>query len=544
MPNPTKTPSGKWVMQIDGPKAWAKISMPKIPGLTYNSNGSVIGRADAVAAACFRLGIEPPPKVSPSVGKAVAGLREYQNEGINKLHKISSVIRGSLLADDMGLGKTVQAINYARLLGGRVLVTAPAFVRETWREELRKWGEVSVAVLGPESTKADAREWADSHTKNWVVTSYDHRMVERAYAVAFPHGPPEVLIMDEFHLLTGRGQDREGTKRSKAVENIAKLCNYRLGTTGTPLWSRPRDLHRLLVILFGTSAFGSSWDFDHAYCGAKIDDHGGLDNKGISNADELALRLSYYMVRREKKDVLKELPSLTIQTHWCDPDTKATQAFRAFIQGGETAFQGSVSAALEATLEGKISVAVELAKNAGRFVLFTHRKDHARRMHLQLLEAGVANECVTGELDTRARQRTIRLAESRGAGVVATIDSCGAGVNMQGVASTGIIHAIPWVPAQLDQAVSRLHRMGQTQPVSWHVVAMKETIDAIVVEKVVARYDHYRKLLGGAGNLAVRDSLSSGIDGAGAEAAEKEALASLFEEFGKLKVTDDREDEI
>lgn len=516
----TKTTSLQRELKVT-PEEAAKLDF--IPGLRVE-NGKAYSRIDGMAVAHTRIGIPPPPKeICPKVTiPEVSRLRDYQQDGVTQLYGTMLKSGGALLADDLGLGKTLQAITLMKMFKGRIFVVCPAYVRETWREELAKWGETSVAILGPMKTKADTKEWESAHEKRVIVTSYE--MAGKAREMCLGGRAPELLVMDEAHLLKGRK-----TKRSQNVVDVGVLTPYKLAMTATPMWSRPRDFYRILNVLFGRR-FGSGFEFDLAYSGGHINEYGGLENRGATRTDELKLRLSYYMVRREKKDVLKELPPLTRQVIWVDPTSTATLAMQRAIL---TKDGGGMVSALQATLADKMEAAMELAEQAKRFLMFTYRKDHARYMAQTLAEdRDTPCVCVTGDLGTQERMAQVNLAKSKGWGVVATIDSLGAGMNLQGVASTGIMHSIDWVPAKMVQAEGRIHRMGQTENVHWIYIAMKESMDSIVVSNVVNKMDQWHAIMGRDGTTQLRNALGDHVDGAGAKDAEDAALKAIYDSMG------------
>ncbi len=499
---------------------WQVLGVPAdqlehVPGLHITNLGAA-GSIDAVAVVAKRLGHElPAVPAKPEVYK-YPHLREYQLQGIARLAEIFKRTGGAILGDDMGLGKTLQAITLAGLLCDkkqRVLVVCPASVRETWRDELKKWLDVDAAIMGPPSDTRYQEDWERATAASWVVCGME-KTLEDGYSLAFESSQPHMLIIDEAHNFRGRD-----AKRSKVLGNIAAECTYKLALTGTPVWSRPKDLYQLLHILFG-KRFGSSFQFDMAYCGGQLNEWGGMENKGATRLDELQLRLSYYMVRREKREVLKDLPPLTRQVMWLDPTPKATRAMQVATM---TPSPKAMQAALEATLDGKLDEAVRLAVEARRFLLLTWRKDHAAKLAQRIADTGVRCYLLTGDVPQPERMAAVRQAAAEGAGIVATIDSVKEGINMQAVASVGIMHALDWVPLKMAQAESRIHRMGQTVGVTWYYLAMRESMDAPVVRTVLSKLDSMHSLLGG--DKGMRGDLGANEDGAGSS---NKALADIY----------------
>jgi SWI/SNF-related matrix-associated actin-dependent regulator 1 of chromatin subfamily A len=331
---------------------------------------------------------------------------------------------------------------------------------------------------------------------------------------------PSMLVLDEAHLLRGRG-----AQRSRKLLALGQECNFRLALTGTPMWSRPRDLWMLLRILFPKYRFGSAEDFDYAYCGAFINQWGGRVNKGATRSDELKLRLGYVQLRRTKEQVATEMPKLQRNVRWVPGTVPAKRAFEAALMKRMSMYD-----ALDATLEAKLDVAVETAIEAQRFLLFTWQKRHAHELWRRLNEDDTPCVLITGDLSHAERNAAIADATARKMGVVATIDSCGTGVDgLQHVASIGIFHALDYVPIKLAQAEARLHRIGQLNPVQWVYVAMEGTADQLVAETIVEKLDQWRGVMGKDSSTGLGDAISMqdiAVD-------ERAALKALYAAMGE-----------
>jgi SNF2 family DNA or RNA helicase len=505
-----------------------------IPGLHIIADG-VTGPVDAVAVVCKRVGLPLPPKpsISRTVLKLPRDLRDYQATGVRFMRTVLDQRNAVIIADEMGLGKTRQCIETARLYPGRKMVVCPASVRETWREELGKWlPQAAIAVMGPPSDGAYYSDWLHAETADWVIIGMSSTM-EQAFQTAFPNDAPVVAIFDEAHNYSGRD-----AKRGKIAYELSMESQYKIAGSGTPIDDRPRSAWRLLSILFGRR-FGNVHDFDLAYCGGVKNEWGGIDAKGATRGDELRLRLSYVMIRRETREVLKELPPLTRQVVWLDPNEKAQKFFqRAIAMGGGAQ---KTQDALEATLEGKMPEAMRLAAQAKRFLLLTWMKDHAKKMHQQLNEDGTPCELITGDIPQMRRQQLIKLAESKQHGIVATLDSVMEGLNMQGAARVGIMHSISYMPRKMAQGEKRIHRLGQTAGVLWYYLAMRESMDELVLRTVLSKLDAMHTILGG--DRSLRGDLGANEGGAGTDEAAllREIYANLGDSVGESLGDDDDE---
>lgn len=489
--------------------AWRSIpytgqNCEHIPGLYVSKDGRALqGPYDAFAALAQRKEITEevlrsliparlPPTKTPSL-LDTGPLRPYQVEGVRRVVSALKTDQGHILADDMGLGKTLQSCSTWDALGRPfpLLVAAPAAVRRTWAKEFKKW-----LGLKPRLVETGAQAAKVMRDDLVVITSYD--LIGRgALPLSFV---PHATILDEAHLLRGRQ-----AKRNERLHAICQTATYRLALTGTPMWGRPRDLWQVLKYLFHYR-FGNADQFDYAYCAAFINKWGGKENKGIARSDELRARLSYVMTRRTKAELGSQLPSLTRSVRWLPPTKPATKMLQAYA--GK---QCSLTDALVATLEEKIKPAADLVEELeGNAVVFTWRKQDVAALAAEITKRGVDCVTITGDQSHAAREVAVRQATERKACVVATIDSTGTGVDgLQHVADTVIFHALDYTPTKMAQAESRLHRLGQSEPVTAIFLAMENSADRFVVEKVVDKLESWRQTMGTDSTTKMQESMAA-----------------------------------
>lgn len=530
---PYKLAGSQWALDVDADDN----STYDVPGLTHvlyswSPGGRYIGTVDAIAVAAKRLG-RPLPKSSLRLQQSPItlpglpnNLRDYQKVGITEIYWKLLAYGGALLADDMGLGKTRQAIVVANFMSRehnwnqrhRVLIIGQANVRETWLAELKKNGiaDEEIWVHRPGAKLPGAGSMPIQY-RRWVVTSYD--LANKTTLLAgMDKQPPTIALIDEVQNLAGRK-----TKRKDAIQDVVARCTYKLGLSGTPMADKPRDLYQPLRLLLGTGPFGRSpWEFDRIYCGAVEGPHGGLvyQNELPTHVkEELALRLSYYMVRRLKRDVSWELPKLTRHIQWLDANPAATRAFQIATIKREG---GSTVRALIAAGAAKIDTTVELALTAKRFLVLTWTREHCHEIALRINERGGQALTITGDDSQKRRHAIIAEAIAIGAGIVATIESVGTGVDgLQHVANVGIMHTLHWKVLIVRQGEIRLDRMGQTLPVDWYYPVLKESMDARVLERILGKLDSQDAIIGDIESAEMKDALSA--DGSADE------LTSLYD---------------
>jgi superfamily II DNA or RNA helicase len=511
-----------------------------IPGLR-NTPVYAEGDIGAVALALRRAQKEAPLNVVTPIAEQ-PNLRPYQNSGVSfMLEKLRSC--GFVLnADDMGLGKTRQAAVTASMLGGRILIACPAKVRESWKAELERLGQHSWASLEPGGWNSrplapisgNAVRWVETcNSAQWVLTSY--QLLPRAYQEA--GGGFTTFIADELHNLSGNGP------LAKNARNIRATCKYAIGLTGTPVDDVPWRLYNMFLLLAGRSIFGSKTDFETAYCGARPGEHGGLVKpKGEAwkqwvqqhpqAMEELRLRLSYYVLRREKKDVGEQLPRLTRQVLWLDADPKATHALHMAKLSRTSA---GTEAGLEATLRAKIPAVVDLALEARKSLVLTTRKWAAEALTERLEEEGLYVYLITGDLTPGKRQQYVKQAAEEGATVVATVDAVGEGLDgLQYLSNVGIMHGLHFRPLVMRQGEKRLDRMPYPLGgVTVYYPALRNSMDELVLDTILPKMEAAAALIGDSGAAESAESLGAGLSDENANLALYAALPDGEVESGE-----------
>ena len=250
----------------------------------------------------------------------------------------------TLIADPPGLGKTIQAIGVHNTLATKnVLIIVPASLKVNWEREWLKWDvhgrsagiahsktcrepifDEDNVRMRDHNNKPMTRTWTEHvwPDTNVVVINYD--MLE-SFDDQVKDRDWDLMICDEAHLLKNKnalrslcvfGGWRKGARKNgvqirkpKTFEPI--VAEKSLFLTGTPILSKPDELWTVIRAC-DPKGLGKSWDnYVFTYCGAYYDGNH-LDTSGATNLDELSRLLrERFMVRRDKRAVLKELPDKT-----------------------------------------------------------------------------------------------------------------------------------------------------------------------------------------------------------------------------------------
>ena len=439
-----------------------------------------------------------------------AMLRPYQEQGLTWLAALWDADLGGVLADDMGLGKTLQSLallERARELGqlddAPVLVVAPASVVGTWAEEAARFAPgLKVAVIRATRARRDtelAEEIRDAHL---LVTSYTLlRMEDEAYLEQKWRG----LVLDEAQFVKNH--------RSRTYQVVRRIeTPFTLAITGTPLENSLGDLWSMFS-LAAPGLFPRLEGFTENYR-KPVEKNGEADVLG-----RLRARIRPFMLRRTKREVVKELPEKVEQItrleltpahrrrydqHLTrertrvlgmleDMDRNRVAIFRALTKLRQLALDPRlVDTELPPAPSAKITTLLEqireLAEEGHRALVFSSFTGFLKLVRGALETEGI--EYVY--LDGRTRDRPARIARFReGSAPVFLISLKAGGFGLTLTEADYVFVLDPWWnPAAENQAVDRAHRIGQTRAVNVYRMVSADTIE----EKVVALQQRKRDL--------------------------------------------------
>ena len=141
----------------------------------------------------------------------------------------------------------------------------------------------------------------------------------------------------------------------------------------------------------------------------------------------------------------------------------------------------------------------QLARSAGKVVFFAKHIDVMDTAERVLAEAGLRTVSVRGEQTGAQRQRAIDAfqGDPEVAVAVCSLTAAGVGVNLQ-ASSNVVLAELSWTSAEQTQAIDRVHRIGQEEPVTaWRIIAA-HTIDAKIAELIDAKAGLAARALDGA----------------------------------------------
>jgi SWI/SNF-related matrix-associated actin-dependent regulator 1 of chromatin subfamily A len=431
---------------------------------------------------------EQPKKLS----RLPKNLYPYQTEAVKFLYSA----RGrAIIADAPGVGKSAPAAVYAYLYGGeKILIVSPANV--TW-----KWAEKELSMWAKELTW-QVIEGSKQPILNTNVTIMSYRTMVLRYE-ELKTLPFDTMIFDEAHALKSNK-----SQQNRVARKLVKGVPYLLLLTGTPFKNKRFELFQLLHMI-DPYVWNNAIEFGTRYCGGTFQHgHWVVPPNGETNTEELQARLSSIMIRRTKKQVLKDLPDLTraslpLHLENIKEYEKALQAARE--QARNEPYKPGRALTLLNTLRqvvgrGKVKAAIELAKellDAGeQVVIHAHHKENVTALyslllpHLPFSRIGIIDGS-TKPQDRKALSDAFLAGRKR----VMIVSSAGKeGLDLYS-ASHLIFAERQWTPSDEEQIEARLHRNGQRNAVTAHYLIAKGTIDERLDEIVRSKRAEFANLV-------------------------------------------------
>ena len=222
-------------------------------------------------------------------------LRDYQKSGFNWLKTMATYGFGGILADDMGLGKTLQAIAFICSEKAQekstVLVVAPTSVIYNWQAEIERFApDLKAEIISGTKTER-AEKLAAIDDFDIVITSY---ALLRKDMDIYQDKSFSYLILDEAQYIKN-----PSSLTAKAAKQISAKNVFAL--TGTPIENSLTELWSIFDCLM-PGYLASYKKFMEKFGKAAEKE----DNQKA--ATDLAKKVNPFILRRLKKDVLKELP--------------------------------------------------------------------------------------------------------------------------------------------------------------------------------------------------------------------------------------------
>jgi len=476
-----------------------KVSFFDLPMLedliSANADRTPFARARDVFSGFNALATQPVLK-APIKGT----LRPYQQDGLKWLDYLHTHKLGGCLADDMGLGKTIQTIALlARIYLGKAasggdlppsLLIMPRSLLFNWKRELDRF----CPAMRYQIYHGSERDLDAALGSHLILTTYN---MLRSNIKDFTEPAFLYVILDESQAIKN-----VETQTTKAV--LTLKSTHRLAISGTPIENNLGELYSLFRFL-NPAMFGSSGDFDRLYA-TPIHQHDDQDA-----ARELRRKVYPFILRRLKRDVLRDLPDKVEQLLYVDmsdAQRKLYETRRAFYHQtlkhriATDGIEKSHFFILEALMELRQVASIpevksedtitspkremlieqlqEAAVNGHKSLVFTNFLATIEMVSADLKERGIGHVTMTGA--TANREALVRQFQTHDETMVflMTLKTGGVGLNLT-AADRVFIFDPWWNVAAETQAVDRTHRIGQDKTVFTYKLIARDSIEEKIV---------------------------------------------------------------
>ncbi|RLL42796.1 helicase SNF2 [Oceanobacillus piezotolerans] len=421
-------------------------------------------------------------------GKLQATLRNYQVTGYQWFKSLSHYHLGGILADDMGLGKTLQSIAYIaseQATQGPHLIVAPSSVVYNWKNEFEKFvPELRVEIMtGPPEERHQRLETLKD--RDVWITSYAtlRQDIEWYREMTF-----QTFILDEAQYIKNYA-----TKTSQAMREVKALRRFAL--SGTPIENSIDELWAIFqVILPGLMPNQRNF-------------------KQLTN-EKISMITRPFILRRLKKDVLKELPEKIESVHVSELTKEQKELYIGYLrqvqqeaaqsmqESGFNRNRMKILAGLtrlrqicchpsmfienyegqSGKLEQLMDTVRSAIKNGKRMLIFSQFTSMHEIIIHRLENEGYDYFYLHGQTASKDR---VEMSERFNNGekniFLISLKAGGTGLNLTG-ADTVILYDLWWNPAVEDQATGRAHRFGQKNVVQVIRLVTEGTIEEKIYE--------------------------------------------------------------
>ena len=442
--------------------------------------------------------------------KVNANLRPYQTEGVKWMRYLYENDLGGCLADDMGLGKTLQTIAMLSMVYPEAkhpsLIVMPRSLLFNWEKELERFAP----QISRYTYYGSDRNFDKALESNVVLTTYAlvRNDIEQLRKHRF-----ECVVLDES----------QNIKNFTAQITAAVLlleANHRFALSGTPMENNLTELYSLFRFLNPTM-FGSLEDFNASYT-LPIQKNGDKDA-----SDSLRRKIFPFILRRLKKDVLDDLPDRIDQTIYVEMSERQKRMYeerrqsyreqinqliaREGIQKSQfIMFQAlnelrRIASVPESLSDGVVSspkidelveALIASVSNGHKSVVFFNFIAGIEIVMSRLEKAGIQFETMTGSTSAGARKRIVEHFQSDPDCMVMllTLKVGGVGLNLT-AADTVFIFEPWWNKAAEEQAINRLHRIGQKMTVTSYSLITLGTIEEKILQLQAQKSELFNELI-------------------------------------------------
>lgn len=485
----------RWMLDNDQEYSGSKLKFHKSTAMFLEKmlpRGSRLQRQEAYERLLQDL--KHPEQASWEIPETVtASLRPYQVVGYQWLKTLAHYGMGGILADDMGLGKTLQAIVYiCSFPGQKTLIVCPTSLAYNWQDEFQKFAP-SIRTCIVQGTPEEREELIAGRQGDYDVWITTYPLI-RKDTKSYQQQKYDHIFLDEAQFIKN-----PSSLGAKAVKSIP--ADNRFALTGTPIENALSELWSIFDFIM-PGFFMKYSRFADAYEKPILKEHD--QNK----MKELRTRIQPFVLRRMKKEVLKELPDKIETKRMAEMTAKQKKIYLSYLSRIQEEMKGvgtfeaaggrmQVLAALTRLRQicchpgtfienyhggsGKLDLLLEqlpdILNGGHSVIIFSQFTSMLNIIAQELTKQGIAYHYLAGATKPEQRKEYVKsFNQGRVKVFLISLKAGGTGLNLTGADT--VIHFDPWWnPAVEEQATDRAYRIGQKKKVQVIKLIMKDSIE-------------------------------------------------------------------
>ena len=434
-----------------------------------------------------------------------ANLRDYQKIGYSWLKTLDYLGFGGILGDEMGLGKTLQTITFIASNEKTLsLIVAPTSLIYNWYKEFKKFApNIKVGIL--HNNRSDREDILKNRDKyDVLITTYNliKRDIDLYTDIEFDY-----CILDEAQNIKN-----EASQNAKSIKSIKSKNRFAL--TGTPIENSLMELWSIFDFVMPGYLYDKK-KFATRY-------HRRLEEDECL-IDDLNRLIKPFILRRYKKDVIKELPD-KIETRLVVPlKDEQLKVYSTYVKYIEDIIEKKVQddefskskieilsyitklrqICLDPSIvmdsykggSGKIEALLETVSQSidggHKIIVFSQFTSVLSNISKAFKENDISHYYLDGSTPIKTRNKLVDDFNNDNTSVfLISLKAGGTGLNL--TSADIVIHFDPWWnPAVEDQATDRAHRIGQKNVVE----VIKMISEGTIEEKIVSLQEEKNNLI-------------------------------------------------
>lgn len=414
-----------------------------------------------------------------------------------------------------------------------ILIVCPNSAKYVWKRHLKDWllkynsDKISFVTADNKAIKDDSeiviinfdllgkleKKLKDMKFKTLIIDEVHHT-----------RNTTRPMPKKEFEKLQKENPDKKlkrsvPVKRTKTIMDIGKGLKNIIAISGTPIVNKPIELFNVLKLL-DPITFSNKNTYAKMFCDFRVLRFGKktfYDSSGASNLKQLhELLTATIMIRRNKKDVLKELPDkirtvIPLEYNSASDRAKMDKEIKALkgeavtiidenkigsslkLEGKKILFS-MVAKLWERTFKYKFKQAQgfldDILEQKDKVVIFVYHREAYHMVEEYLKKKKIKYTGILGGTPDKERGAAEQDFQNK-KDVRVFLGTIGAAKeSLTLTASSDVVFLeLDWVPGNLNQAEDRCHRIGQEGSVNVYYIVLNESIDVNMVKLVMDKID-------------------------------------------------------